>query len=163
MSIYYTSASNTVVSKKNLATGFQVEVADIHLIYTSLAVGRPNQQDLEELLEQSRQRNKRQNITGMLLFKSGVYLQVLEGDENDVHEIFSDIEKDPRNTQVTKLLDEKIVRRDFPNWSMGFKRLDDSIENEAYNDVFDGNFDRHSLYQSRSLAVNLILKFSNNI
>lgn len=137
-------------------------MADIHLIYTSLATGHPSQQDLEELLEQSRRRNKRQNITGMLLYRSGVYLQVLEGDIKDVHEIFSDIEKDPRNTRVTKLLEEPLLKRDFPDWSMGFKRLDNSREYAAYSDIFSGNFDRQSLYRSKSLAVNLILCFSCN-
>ena len=137
-------------------------MTDIHLIYTSLAVGRPEQQDLDELLEQSRRRNLRQNVTGMLLYKSGVYLQVLEGEENDVHQIFSDIEKDPRNTQVTKLLDEEIIKRDFPGWSMGFKCFDDNNEGEGYSDIFNHNFDKQALYKSKSLAVNLILKFSEN-
>ena len=137
-------------------------MADIHLIYTSLATKRPGKQDLEELLEQARQRNLRQNITGMLLYKSGVYLQVLEGDEKDVHQVFSAIEKDPRNTKVTKLLDERIIKRDFPNWSMGFKRIDDNYEAEGYSDIFNHNFDRQALYKSKSLAVNLILNYSEN-
>ncbi|WP_281560554.1 BLUF domain-containing protein [Thalassomonas sp. RHCl1] len=95
----------------------------VHLIYTSSAVGVPNEQDLTELLEQARARNIRQNITGMLLYANGTYMQVLEGDSRDVHDIYASIKKDPRNTNVLTLVEEVIPARSFPDWSMGFRNL----------------------------------------
>ena len=43
------------------------------------------------LLEQSRTRNQKQHITGMLLYLNGTFIQVLEGAEKDVNEIYAAI------------------------------------------------------------------------
>jgi len=79
-------------------------------------------EDLLLLLEQSRNRNKRQNVTGMLLYVSGNFFQVLEGDIKDVEEIYEAIVKDERNKGNIVILKENIKERTFPNWSMGFEQ-----------------------------------------
>ena len=95
-----------------------------HLIYVSTAVVPMSDEDLMYLLRQSRTRNKRNRITGMLLYKDGHFMQVLEGDEADVMKIFADIERDKRHKSVDVLLAEYIQYRDFPNWTMGFRNVD---------------------------------------
>ena len=133
-----------------------------HLIYTSFSVGIPSEQELEELLVQSRERNLRQNVTGMLLYRCHTYMQVLEGEEEDVDDIFRSIQRDPRNTHVTKLLKENIPHRDFPNWSMGFKRIKDDEPIEGLVNILSEDFDAEELKKSRNLAVKLILSFSDH-
>ena len=133
----------------------------IHLLYISRSVGQPDQVELDEILVQARNRNARQKITGMLLYKSGTFIQVLEGNDEDVHEIFSDIEKDSRHTNVIKLLDEVVAHRNFPDWTMGFKRLDDE-KPDGWVDIFSGNYDQELLYKNRSFLINVMLGFSNN-
>ncbi len=78
---------------------------------------------LGELLEQSRERNLKNRITGLLLYKDGQFMQVLEGDEAAVMKIFASIERDPRHKSVDVLRAEYIQYRDFPDWSMGFKNV----------------------------------------
>ena len=51
----------------------------IQLIYASYATREMSNEDLIDLLEKSRQRNSRQNITGLLLYAEKKFLQVLEG------------------------------------------------------------------------------------
>ena len=96
----------------------------IHLIYVSSATHDLSDLELDFLLQQSRDRNLRQHITGMLLYVNGSFMQVLEGDESDVDEIYAAIVEDDRNAGNIVLTHEPILTRDFPNWSMGFKRLD---------------------------------------
>ncbi len=79
---------------------------------------------LAELLEQSRARNLRNRITGLLLYKNGNFMQVLEGDEAKVMKIFASIERDSRHKNVDVLRAEYIQYRDFPDWSMGFTNVD---------------------------------------
>jgi len=69
----------------------------IHLIYVSSASQEMSEENLLFLLEQSRSRNKRQNVTGMLLYAKGNFFQVLEGEKSDVEEIYEAIENDGRN------------------------------------------------------------------
>ncbi len=69
----------------------------IHLIYISSATRVMTEIDLLDLLHEARDRNKRQNVTGMLLFKDRSFLQVLEGEASDVDEIYGSITRDERN------------------------------------------------------------------
>ena len=95
-----------------------------HLIYVSTAVEPMSDDALAELLEQSGTRNLRNRITGLLLYKNGHFMQVLEGDEAKVMKIFASIERDPRHKSVDVLRAEHIQYRDFADWSMGFRNVD---------------------------------------
>jgi hypothetical protein len=94
-----------------------------HLAYQSTATGLPTEQDLEELLVQSRAANLRHRITGVLLYCEGHFMQVLEGRQEDVHFIYAKIECDVRHHDVTKLTDGPIAQRSFYQWSMAFKAV----------------------------------------
>jgi len=50
-----------------------------------------------ELLTVAREKNSRLGITGMLLYKAGLFLQVLEGDSVRVRELYSKIASDERH------------------------------------------------------------------
>jgi len=136
----------------------------IHLIYISSATNQPSENELIDLLEQSRARNKKQHITGLLLYNKSIYMQLLEGEYNDVHDIFSSIQNDSRNTGVAKLLEEGIIQRDFPDWNMGFKNLEcfspDDIP--GFVDIFNGRLNKDLVIKHKSDAVNLIMNFAIN-
>lgn len=91
-------------------------------------------------------------------------MQLLEGDKKDVHEIFSSIQKDSRNYGVTKLIEEGIIQRDFPAWSMGFKNLESCTPQElsGFVDIFKGNVDKDFVIKNKSDAVVFILNFAKN-
>lgn len=136
----------------------------IHLIYVSSATSWPTEAQLLELLEQARARNLRQNITGMLLYNNATYMQVLEGEEKDVHEIFEAISQDSRITGVVKLHESKIEQRDFPDWSMGFRDLSSYSPDElpGYVDFFSGQLDKEVAINNKMAAINLLKVFANN-
>ncbi|GAA4380503.1 BLUF domain-containing protein [Hymenobacter koreensis] len=94
-----------------------------HIVYQSSAVGEPTAADLAFLLEQARTNNLRLGITGLLLYGSHSFLQVLEGEEEAVRAVYARIKVDYRNTRVFKLADGPIQKRLFANWSMGFQTL----------------------------------------
>jgi hypothetical protein len=64
-------------------------------------------------------------ITGLLLYRDGDFLQVLEGDAEAVEKIYDDILKDPRHTGVIRVLKQEIEEREFSDWKMGFINLDE--------------------------------------
>ena len=82
-------------------------------------------QDLADLLTQARANNERRAITGMLLFKDGRFIQLLEGHEDQVQESFERIRKDERHTAVELLWLRYAQYRDFPDWTMGFLNADE--------------------------------------
>ena len=93
------------------------------LIYRSTATRQLTPNELLELLEQSRIKNARLNITGMLLFHGGCFMQLLEGDETVVRDLYSTIAADARHHWVTLVMTGPNGARDFPDWTMGFRDL----------------------------------------
>lgn len=57
---------------------------EIMLIYGSSSTDRFSEADLVPLLQQAREKNQRLNVTGMLLYRDGNFLQVLEGERETV-------------------------------------------------------------------------------
>lgn len=80
--------------------------------------------DLQELLVQSREKNARLGITGLLLYRQGNFMQVLEGEEVAVRAVFHSITLDPRHHRVIAVVQEPIQSRDFAAWSMAFQDLE---------------------------------------
>ena len=92
------------------------------LLYVSqtspdLAVG-----ELDEVLTASRRNNAMLGITGLLLYIEGGFLQVLEGDERPLRELYTRIGEDRRHWNVRLMLDREVRERSFVGWSMGFER-----------------------------------------
>ncbi|WP_415890679.1 BLUF domain-containing protein [Neptuniibacter sp. SY11_33] len=96
----------------------------IHCIYCSAATDSDlTKEALDEILEQSRTNNQKSDITGILLFESGAFFQVLEGDRDAIEKAYLKISRDPRHERVTKLISEPIEERAFGEWSMGYPRV----------------------------------------
>ena len=95
------------------------------LVYVSSAVELFSNDDLVALLETSRRNNTRVGVTGMLLYKSGNFMQVLEGEEEKVREVHERIQADRRHRGLITLLEQRGDARQFGGWSMGFRNLAD--------------------------------------
>jgi hypothetical protein len=93
------------------------------LIYASAATKNFSHDELSSLLIKARPNNIALGITGMMLYHSGSFLQILEGDDDNVNALFSIIERDKRHTNV-KIIYRDIAdgngEREFEDWSMGF-------------------------------------------
>jgi hypothetical protein len=96
------------------------------LIYRSQATKEFWPDDLFALVEKSRQNNEPRRITGMLLFHEGNFLQLLEGPEAGVKDCFQMVSGDPRHSNIETLMTRETEARDFPEWTMGFERLDEA-------------------------------------
>jgi hypothetical protein len=77
-----------------------------NLIYISAAAKFFTDAELKELLINCRDNNKRNSITGVLLYSKGTFVQVLEGEEEIVGSTFRKIEGDPRHTGIIKLVEK---------------------------------------------------------
>jgi Sensors of blue-light using FAD len=95
-----------------------------YLVYSSIASVGLSEDDLRDILQSSQLRNADLNLTGMLLYCNGKFLQVLEGKKEDVNSLFYKISRDTRHRDLSVLLEGTIGERNFKNWSMGFKSLD---------------------------------------
>ncbi len=94
------------------------------LLYMSTARHDMSDGDLEAILVDARRANAAAGITGMLLYGDRHFLQCLEGERQTVEALYDRIAADPRHRGMTRLIAGPIDERAFPDWSMGFRRLD---------------------------------------
>ncbi|WP_314425753.1 BLUF domain-containing protein [uncultured Microbacterium sp.] len=116
-----------------------VDHALFSLVYCSTATRPFDDVELAELLAGSREHNHAQGITGMLLYRDGEFVQILEGDRHDVEQLMERIGRDPRHTDVRILLEEPLHERRFEEWTMGYQALvaPDPGHAEGFRDSFD--------------------------
>lgn len=94
----------------------------LSLVYMSAAAEPFEQPQLEALLEHARTRNAAAGLSGMLVFKDGRFMQLVEGPEAAVLETYQRIIDDPRHTDVGLLVEERIHTPRFGEWTMAFHR-----------------------------------------
>ena len=94
-----------------------LEVSVYQVLYHSRVTTLPTLTGLQELLDWSQRHNAAQGITGLLLYSEGRYVQVLEGPEGAVKDLYARIEHDTRHTQVETVSRGPGPRR-FAAWSM---------------------------------------------
>jgi hypothetical protein len=126
-----------------------------YLIYISSAVELMGDAELEELLKVSRGNNKTKNVTGMLLYSEGSFIQVLEGEKDDVIAIYSVIKAGKRHKNVTTIMNGDSEERSFPDWQMGFFSVNKETlgELEGYVDPYSKNFLKNSSAQPAILVL----------
>ncbi|MBV7266562.1 BLUF domain-containing protein [Erythrobacter ani] len=87
------------------------------LIYRSQPFGFDNAM-LAGILAQARRNNQKADVTGALICRQDIYLQLIEGPVDRIDRLFTRIEADDRHTNVKLLLEETSAERLFPAWSM---------------------------------------------
>lgn len=94
------------------------------LLYTSESSTEEGVESVLNDLEKIRNLNESFNISGALLYLEGndkrYYAQYLEGPENHINQLYSNIESDKRHTKVHLLYQSNNSVRLFENWSMGY-------------------------------------------
>jgi hypothetical protein len=91
----------------------------VRLLYASRANATATVADMTSILQQSRDKNPAEGITGILCHSGGVYMQVLEGGRSAVNSLYNLISNDKRHADVTLLHYEEISERGFASWTMG--------------------------------------------
>ena len=137
----------------------------IQLLYLSNAKPELKQAELDKILEVSRRNNPSRDITGLLVFANGVFIQVLEGPSSEVTNLFETICDDTRHQEVAMLGEYVGQERIFSKWSMGFlqstfdelTRITDSPNMTGRDDVLS------LLSNDETEAVRFLKKFTKYV
>jgi hypothetical protein len=96
----------------------------ISVTYVSAARSLFSDIEIENLLRRSRTANAAIDVTGLLLYWDGNFLQYIEGPQAPVEKLLDRIRLDPRHGGLIVLDKTAIAERAFPDWRMAFKRMD---------------------------------------
>lgn len=88
------------------------------LVYRSHSTDHVSEVDLEKITSDSLTFNERHNITGVLLFDGKYFFQVLEGESEYVDALFEHIKADSRHSNVMKVTEIVVHKRDFGDWHL---------------------------------------------
>lgn len=128
------------------------------LVYTSVEARELSKSEIKEILASSRKNNAEKGITGLLLYRNHTFIQALEGEEQNVTDIFNAIKADKRHTEVATLWFESISNRHFPNWAMAFNNQDNE-ELEGLSDFLHPFKSKDELDISTGAVKTLLKRF----
>ena len=95
----------------------------VRLLYASRAVDDNLNETVQSIMQQSREHNPPLGVTGVLCHSDQVFMQVLEGGREAVNQLYAQIMRDPRHTDVVLLHYEEITERRYACWTMGQANL----------------------------------------
>lgn len=133
----------------------------IQVSYISSANEAMSTEQLLMLLQECRENNAKLGVTGMLLYCNLTFVQVLEGDERAINDLLAKIRRDPRHSNVHLLSRKQIERREYADWSMGFKRVagEDLRSVEGLRNFFEKDFNSEYLAQHGTVVQSLMNHF----
>lgn len=95
-------------------------------VYCSRASEGVDDVEVDRMIAWSQQRNVERDITGVLVFGSGVFFQWIEGPPPEVEKLVASLQGDPRHYDIVPL-DRSVEKRErlYPNWEMERVGADD--------------------------------------
>lgn len=91
---------------------------------------------LSDIISASRKHNPKSQITGIISYREGQYLQVLEGPYAEIEKLMAKIVADPRHKDIWVFLDAHVIKRSFHNWGVS---VFDFVDQGTFFDAFIEN------------------------
>jgi len=135
------------------------------VIHCSQATHDVSPDELVHLLEVSRRNNEKVGLSGMLLYSSQSFLQVLEGDAVALQETYARIGADDRHVNLRLLMDAEVAAPLFPDWTMGFEHVDDedlAEEVDGFTPATDYPLVNPDLVTNAGVAQTLLKLYAKN-
>jgi hypothetical protein len=135
------------------------------IIYCSQATSDISPEELIALLELARRNNEQTGLSGMLLYCSRSFLQVLEGEPEALAATYEKIFADGRHTALRLLMHEDVPAPLFPDWTMGFEHVDDedlAEELDGFTAATDYPLVNPDLITNAGVAQTLLKLYAKN-
>ena len=113
-----------------------------HLAYCSRAADGVDDAEVGRIVASAQRYNPTREITGVLVFGSGVFFQWLEGPRAEVENLMANLRADPRHYDIVSLNQgEEARERIYPHWDMEQVEADDirAVLQDALDDTDDAN------------------------
>jgi hypothetical protein len=94
-------------------------MSNVFLIYVSNRTDPDDHMLVRDIAIEASQTNRKLEVSGILMSVGTFFLQVLEGDDDNVDKLLEKIGKDPRHRDIRVLYRNPLPDRIFGQWSMG--------------------------------------------
>jgi Sensors of blue-light using FAD len=136
-----------------------------HVVYSSTASHLFSKSELRPMLGETRLTAARFGVTGMLLYKDGAMLQVLEGDDQALMRRVSLLYLEPRHKDLHMLMRGITEERLFLDWSMAFRDLTDKslLDTRGFSDFLNTPYTGEEFSGHPAKCFRLLLLFKKNM
>jgi len=138
---------------------------DIQIVYTSKARSDVNDAQIVDIHSIALSNNAQRGITGMLLYTKGTFLQVIEGEADTIDRLMGKIKSDTRHYDVQVVVRNSIKHREFRNWSMGYRRLEDADAKALLNfaPFFEDGFDAIKFCEQPGISLDILRALASQL
>ena len=140
------------------------------IVYRSDAKAGLDNDGIKEILKKAQKFNQEHFLSGILVYRKGKFVQLLEGDKHKVHSLYKKIKADKRHSKVEIILEVKSDERIYGIWSMAF--VDEHVfkgSTDSTHELFDMAISKkeyksenviplHKKFLQESLFLNKIFK-----
>ncbi len=91
------------------------------LLYSSEASPELDETEVDELIERSKESNASKGISGLLIYVNRCFLQLLEGEEDKVRDLFDRIRSDPRHSEPFVYHEQNASQKAYGSWTTGYR------------------------------------------
>lgn len=123
------------------------------LIYASEVATPLSPELLQDLLVKARRDNRLRDLTGLMVFNNRYFLQVLEGERQQVSDLYARLVHDVRHRRLVLLGFEAVGERLFTDWSMGFAPADALRRGDYLRYSASSQFNPTTMSASAALAL----------
>ncbi|KAB7648850.1 BLUF domain-containing protein [Polymorphobacter fuscus] len=123
-------------------------------VYCSRAAEGVDDVAVDRIIEWSQRSNVERDITGVLVFGSGVFFQWIEGPPAEVKTLIASLHGDPRHYDIVPL-DRSVEQRErlYPNWEMERVGADDI--REVLQDALESAEDENNIAALKRILKHL--------
>lgn len=108
------------------------------LLYVSQATDSLSDEAQAGLREKAMLYSQKENVTGVLVYRKGFFMQYIEGQETELLDLFQKLRGTPRHFNVRVLSRGVLDQRLFNNWSVRWVSQDDSgPSSQSLIDLFE--------------------------
>lgn len=79
------------------------------------------EKDIDDILSHSRKNNPELDVTGMLVYRDEMFIQLIEGPEENIQKLYGKITMDMRHSNLSIIVQQDVEERVFPDWTMGYR------------------------------------------
>ena len=117
-----------------------------------------------DLSDTSSANNQRDGITGVLTYRSGFILQILEGSEGAVRDLLLKIRQDTRHKNIDVLRETFIDRRQFTGWNMRLTTPAEILQPDSaiFQKLFQDNDESRDSYSIEAETLFILSTFSRD-
>lgn len=93
------------------------------IVYVSSGTREYSFEEVEKIDDAGRSNNAQSDLTGVLLYYDGNFMQLLEGPAGSVVDTYKRIVSDTRHTGILQLQDSMVEERSVPDYHMDFSSI----------------------------------------